>query len=807
MAIQLPEPRDGVTIDNFFIEKCTKHSETFAYGSARITPPLPGVGGVPAFVSEEDVKVGFYYTVKGNWVEFNSKPQFKILEIIEERPPKSSDGLKKFFTGYESIGPIKATKIVEGLGEDAFEKIIADYKVLLPWLRDGVAIQIRDDLIGDPERQLLKRDLMAIGIGGSLINKIFDYLGEAAIDTVRGKPYELIHIEGIGFKTCDSIAIKVGKVNLDHPERLKHIAIYIAEDLIERESGDTLFTVSDIRIKCKAALKNINAFDSQLLMHRVDQLVDEQIFKTISINGKEYLQTEKSYYAEKSIASRVASVFGIIEEETIDLDGVKNRLAMMSADQLSAVEGLITQRVSVLTGGPGTGKSFVVNTIKTAFRLNDKSVKVVAPTGKAASLVGGTTIHRALGWGMNGNWGPNLEISDDVLIVDETSMVDNDLMLALLNMTSKDTRIIFVGDPDQLPPIGKGFPFKQFILCNKVPVYSLTTIHRTEEGSMIPHLAQQIKNGEKININHESIVIITDKAMERKKTEVTDKDSDGELEIQPLEVLTNKLVNTYLSMMISAKKQGEDVGVQDIMVLVPYSSSKMKPNTMEVNQRIQEFRFNKAPDRKIYEKGSKKFYIGDRVIRTKNRLLEVEDEEGTVFSVLNSNGDCGIVTGKTDEGILIKYDRDDIPNEVNVPYVEISEIQLAYALSYWKGQGSQARFVLVAAHSSNAYLVDRACFYTAVTRAKELVVIVTPSIEDAHALYKKKSPERKSLVGFRIKTFKKTVDGASFINGLEPGYVDPIKQLNDYDPEKEAFKEAMKKESENDHNGPRKLNV
>lgn len=816
MAIQLPEPRENVTLDNVFIEKSTKHSETFNYGTCRLTPPLPpGVSALPAFVSEHELKVGFYYTIKGTWVEFNSKPQIKIESIIEERAPKSSDGLKKFFTGYESIGPIKANKIVDSLGENAFEKIVADYKILLPWLREEVALAIKEDLVGDPERQALKRDLMSIGVGNSIINKIFDYLGDNAINTVKEKPYDLIHIEGIGFKTCDSIAIKIGKVDLNDPERLKRIAIYIAEEIIERESGDTLFTLEDIRQNCKKALKNINAFDGSLLMQRVDEMIDESKgFKLIEISKKQYLQTEKSYWDEKSIASRVASAVGTVKKfhfnvdvdgdnvvgsnidqsngetedkginqqgkenqeikketkeeiEKIDLSCIGNRLSMMSADQLAALEGMITQRICVLTGGPGTGKSFVVNSVKTAFKLNNKSVAVVAPTGKAAALVGGTTIHRKLGWGLHGNWGPNTEITDDVLIVDESSMIDNDLFLAMMNMTNKETRVIFVGDPDQLPPIGKGFPFKQIIACGKVPVYNLTTIHRTADGSMIPQLAQQIKNGEKINIDHESVVIITDKKMERRKTEIKD-DGNEELETAPLEVLTEKLVNTYISMMLSAKQQGESIGVADMMVLVPYSSSKMKPNTADINRRIQEFRFKNHPDKFIFEKGTKRLAIGDRVIRTKNRLIEVEDgTEDGLFVIFNSNGDCGIITGKTEYGILVKYDRDDIPKDVLVPNDQISEIQLAYALSYWKGQGSQARFVLVAAHSSNGYLVDRACFYTAVTRARELVVIVTPSLEDAHNLYKKKSQERKSLVGFRIKTWKKSMDGASFIGKIK----------------------------------------
>ena len=758
------EPQDFIVIDNLFIEHATKHSETFTYGQARLGKPLKGLGLVPKFATNFEMKVGFYYSVKVLISEFRGEKQIRIEEIIDERPPMSSDGLKKFFLGFESIGPVKAEKIVEGLGEDAFKMIMADCSCLHEWVKEDIALEIKENLTVDPEKAEIKRQLMGIGVSKILIEKIFHYHDKATIDVVKNNPYLLIHIEGIGFRTADSIAIKIGNVDLDDPKRLEQIALHIAKNLIEGDSGDTVFTFDTIRLKCRKALGTINSFSVDKLIERVEEMIEDGTFKVaLTVKGEDWYQTTESFFDEKSISSSMATRVGKYDLNDIDIEKIKSRIVQMSHDQLSAINGIMEENVSILTGGPGTGKSFITNSAKIAMRTNGLSVTVVAPTGKAAARVGGVTIHRALGWGSGGVWGPNKEISSDVLIVDECSMIDNDLMLSLLSMTPKDTKIIMVGDPEQLPPIGKGEPFKQFIKSGKVPTFTLTTIHRQDGESAIPYVAEQIKNGKMITVEDESVVIIADSKMERRSVEITDSsmdDDDGGY----LELLSQRLVNTYLSMMISSKKSGTPIPIEDIMILVPYSSTRMKPNTTDINGRIQEFRFRGKPDKYIINKGKKRLAIGDRVIRTKNRMLELYDDDGEVVNILNANGDCGVITGGGEDSFFVRYDRDDIPGDVLIPSKEFSEIQLAYALTVHKAQGSDSKYVIIAAHSSNRFIFDRRAFYTAVTRAKEAVVIVTPSLKDAHSLYSRRPQDRKSLISHRIKTFKKQEDGSSFVS-------------------------------------------
>lgn len=762
VEVQPVSDPNEIILEEVFCEKSIRHSESFSYGQLRLFRAIENIGMLPKFSSNAELRVGFYYTLRGKWEVYRDEKQFKVSSIIAERAPRSSDGIKKYLLSYDSIGPVKAQKIIDGLGEQAFEKIIADASTLLPWVKEDVAKKIRDDLISDPEQFEIKKNLLSIGVSNAIIEKIFFYLGKNAISTIKNTPYDLITIEGIGFKTCDSIALKIGNTSLDDPERLRHIALHVAANLVEAESGDTVFTLETLKLKCKGALATLNSFKVDLLIDRVQQMIDDQEFKSISISGKTYYQTKESYFDEKAIASNVMTRIGK-SDKLVSLDPISNRLSSMSADQLQALEGLISERMCILTGGPGTGKSYITNSAKIAFRAQDFTVGVVAPTGKAASIVGGITIHSALGFGRSGVWGPTKTIDSHILIVDECSMIDNDLMLMLLNHVSKDTRIILVGDPDQLPPIGKGEPFRQMIRSGKVPVYQLTTIHRQKGDSAIPYLAQQIKNGEKISIDDESVKIIEDKKLERRKIERT---SDDQQEASPLEALTDKLVKTYLSMMISAKQAGENIGVEDVIIIVPYSSIKMKPNATEINNRIQEFRFAKKPDKYIWNKNGKRFAIGDRVIRTKNRLIEIQDPDSrTVFTVLNANGDCGVVVdGSEEEGVLVKFDRSDIPTTVLIEKKEIGDLRLAYALTCHKFQGSQSRFVIVSMHSSNKFVQDKRAVYTAITRASEGVIIVTPSLADALSLYKQKAEDRKSLVAYRMKTFKPITVGSEFVD-------------------------------------------
>ncbi len=760
-AIPVVDPNE-VILEEVFCEKSIRHSESFSYGQLRLFRAVENIGSLPKFSSNAELRVGFYYTLRGKWETYRDEKQFKISSIISERAPRSSDGIKKYLLSYDSIGPVKAQKIIDGLGESAFEKIIADQSSLLPWVKEDIAKKIRDDLMSDPEQFEIKKNLLSIGVSNAIIEKVFFYLGKNAIPTIKNTPYDLITIEGIGFKTCDSIALKIGNTSLDDPERLRHIALHVAANLVEAESGDTVFTLETLKLKCKGALATLNSFRVDLLIDRVEQMIADQEFKSIAIKGKTYYQTKESYFDEKAIASNVMSRIGK-SDKTTSLDPINNRLSSMSADQLQALEGLISENICILTGGPGTGKSYITNSVKIAFRAQDYTVGVVAPTGKAASIVGGVTIHSALGFGRSGVWGPTKTIDSHVLIVDECSMIDNDLMLMLLNHVSKDTRIVLVGDPDQLPPIGKGEPFRQMIRSGKVPVYSLTTIHRQKGDSAIPLLAQQIRNGEKITIDDESVKIIEDKRLERRKVERV---SDDQPEESPLEALTDKLVKTYLSMMISAKQSGENIGVEDVIIIVPYSSIKMKPNATEINNRIQEFRFAKKPEKYIWNKNGKKFAIGDRVIRTKNRLIEVQNpDDGAVYTIQNANGDCGVVVGGSeDDGVLVKFDRADIPVDVLIEKKEISDLRLAYALTCHKFQGSQARYVIVSMHSSNRFVQGKRAVYTGITRASEGVIIVTPSLADALTLYKQKDEDRKSLVAYRMKTFKPITVGNDFVD-------------------------------------------
>lgn len=684
----------------------------------------------------------FGYIGEGEYVEIEGEEVFhdiygeQIKVISYEIIPATDEfSIKKYLGSgaIKGLGAVLADRIVERFGEDTI-RIIEEEPERLAEIR-GITIRKAMDICKQVEDKKDMRDIMIFlqgyGISPALANKIYTLYGTKVYDIIKTNPYRLADdVAGVGFKTADEIARRAG-VEVNASVRIKSGMCYALADA--STSGHTYLP------KEQLAQRTINllglrdqymsadgTYNMDLLDNCFTELILEKKLILKEIDDVEGVFLSTFYYTELNIA-RMLLELNIETTEDGYIMGIKldtiEKLTGVQLDELQRKAVIETQNngVSVITGGPGTGKTTTINAIIQMFETDGLEVSLAAPTGRAAKRMSeatghkASTIHRLLevsGGGdevtaddLSARFGRNEQnpLETDVIIVDEMSMVDTFLMHALLKAITIGTRVVFVGDVNQLASVGPGNVLKDIIDSGQFSVVKLTKVFRQAGESGIVVNAHKINAGQQVALDNSTGDFLY---IERENAQMALNATIG-------------LLKTKLPGYVGTKEQ-------DIQVLTPMRNGILGVNSL--NEQLQKFINPPSPDKSEKEIAGTIFREGDKVMQVKNNYQlswEQRSASGRIFDTGSGifNGDMGIVTkiNNTTNYIEVVFDDD---RYVTYDTKQAEELELAYAITIHKSQGSEYPAVIMPLVSGVQMLMTRNLLYTGVTRAKKCVCIV-----------------------------------------------------------------------------------
>jgi exodeoxyribonuclease V alpha subunit len=627
----------------------------------------------------------------------------------------------------KGIGPIYAKKLVDRFGEKIFD-IIEEESAKLETV-DGIGPKRRKQIKDAWAEQKVIRDIMVFlhsnGVSTSRAVRIYKTYGESAIEKVRANPYALAQdIHGIGFKSADQIAQRIG---IPHDSVLRARA-GLSHVLLEATgSGHCALPVEFLREEATKLLQ-VN-----------EKIVEEALAQTLAggelvqeiVGDQDLIFLPTLRRAEETIASRIRRLCGgAISYPALNFEKAvewcqKKTGKELAPSQKAALQQALSNRLLVLTGGPGVGKTTLVNAILLILCAKKVCCQLCAPTGRAAKRLWeatgleAKTIHRLLE--VNPGTGGFLRnesfpLECDLLVVDETSMVDVPLMSQLLRALPGSASLLLVGDVDQLPSVGPGMVLHNLIDSGVVPVVRLTEVFRQAAHSQI------ISNAHRIN--------------EGRMPELAEKEADSDfyfVEREQPDQIANTLV-TMVKERIPARFKLDPI--RDIQVLSPMNRGSL--GIRELNVRLQTELNPPNPQEPSVEKFGWQFRVRDKVIQTENNY------DKDVF-----NGDIGQVVkiDPIDRTVAVRFDQ----REVTYDFGELDEISLAYAITIHKSQGSEFPAVVIPLATQHYLLLQRNLVYTGVTRGKKLVVLIGQRKALAIAVNNNKTEQRFSGLLARLK--------------------------------------------------------
>ena len=641
--------------------------------------------------------VGDRLEVKGHWVQHKRYGRQFAADSWSRVIPESVDGIERFLGSgaVKGMGPALAHRVVARFGKDTMEILEKDAQRLLEI--EGIGPKklavITESFYEEKQINDIAYDLEQHGVAGRYAGRLLQKYGDDVHYVLTEEPYRMIHeIDGFGFKTADQIALAYG-MDRQSPQRLGAGLAYVLQTMTQ--NGHVC--IPDTELVRRAAF--LLQADALGLHDILRDTVDMGQLRTADFEGTVYVYTPEAYEEEESIAGRIREMaamkpLSIKTHVQLFLDRWQDSCHFELADkQREAVEKSLQSGMTVITGGPGTGKTTVVQTIIRLAEQEGLRILLCAPTGRAAKRLAETTqrkaktIHRLLipdghvGRVQSFEYNETKLLPADLVIVDEVSMLDMEMMYHLLNALKPQCRCILVGDADQLPSVGAGAVLHDVIASETVPVVRLDTIFRQKEGGRIVTNAHLINNGRLPVVNED---------LEFRFVEI-ETEADGATQISAL----------YRS---EAAETGDEFAVQ---VLSPMYKDPCGVDNL--NQLIQE-RLNPPAAGKGELKGRHMiFRVGDKVMQKHN------DYEKGVF-----NGDIGQIFAVQHEMVYVRYPEQDVKYEG----AEIDEITLAYAITVHKSQGSEYHTVIMALVNSHSIMLQRNLFYTAVTRAKRKVILV-----------------------------------------------------------------------------------
>ena len=686
--------------------------------STQITVTLNGIAPL----------IGQLLEIEGEWVKHPKfGQQFKATTYKTVAPTEIS-GIEKFLASgaINGIGPAMAKKIVAEFGEKTLEIIAKSPNELLkvPGIGKKTAEKISASYLEQSELTEIMVWLENHGISNTYAGKIFAKYGSFAIDIMEKDIYRLFQdIEGIGFLTADKLAFNLG-IQREDKRRIISGIDYALMQLCN--NGHCC--IPEMALVDKTA--KILQVNNQIIFTILKERIDNGSLNTEVVGGETLIYPPYLYYAEKKVAMRLLQLQQATEplsEDNLSLFikvWEKDNQIQLAQKQKEAIKACLHHGVLVLTGGPGTGKTTVIKGILSILKAQGLKIRLAAPTGRAAKRLSETTgqkaltIHRLLeannlAQDDNLQLGFSKDIDDqldaDVIILDEVSMVDIVLMHHFLNAVPDGCRIILVGDTDQLPAVGPGSVLKEIIRSQKIPAIRLDEIFRQAQTSMI------IQNAHIINAGR-----LPDLRKQYSDFVFYELNDDTSITQKILDLCTKDLPH-----------EGFNV-LKDVQVLSPMH--RFLCGVENLNLMLQE-QLNPKKNQDELKYSSQTFRVGDKVMHIRNNYQK------NVF-----NGDIGFIQDINNEKLTVDYFDHIVTYEKN----ELNELTLAYASSVHKSQGSEYKVVIIPLSTSHYIMLQRNLLYTAITRAKQKVIIIGSKKALMTAVQSNRTQKRYTLLAERL---------------------------------------------------------
>ena len=670
------------------------------------------VGIFSAIVEGENIEAQGEYTEHPTYGQ-----QFKVTSF-EEKAPEDEEAIERYLGSgaIKGIGLAIAARIVRRFKEDTFRIIEEEPERLaeIKGISNRKAMEIASQVNEKRDLRQAMIFLQQYGITMNLAVKVYQAYGQDVYGIIRENPYRLADdIDGVGFRTADEIAARVG-IRMDSDFRVRSGILYT----LLQASGEGHTYLPETELTPRAS-KLLNVTAEQVEKQYMDLAIERKIILK-QMEDQTQIYAASFYYMEANTATMLKRLNVSYDVSDAEIEqqirGIEKKSGMtLDEHQVTAVKEAVRNGLLVITGGPGTGKTTTINTIIRYFELEGLEIFLAAPTGRAAKRMSETTgfeartVHRMLelNGGAEGSGGFERDESNpleaDVIIVDEMSMVDISLMYSLLKAISVGTRLILVGDVNQLPSVGPGSVLRDIIQSHACNVVMLTKIFRQASTSDIIVNAHKINHGEEVILDNKSMDFFF---LKRYDADV--------------------IINVVLQLIKQKLPKFVDATPYDIQVLTPMRKGLL--GVERLNGILQRYMNPPANDKVEKEYGSTVFREGDKVMQTKNNYQlawEIRTKFGlTVDKGLGIfNGDMGIIRQINDfaEQMIIEFDEGRM---VEYPYKLLDELELAYAITIHKSQGSEYPAVVIPLLGGPMMLMNRNLLYTAVTRARKCVTLV-----------------------------------------------------------------------------------
>jgi exodeoxyribonuclease V alpha subunit len=701
MSDSSPEPRTLSEEIAGLVERVTFFNEESGFAVLRVKirghrELVTVLGSLPA------VSAGEWLTAKGWWVRDKEHGlQFKA-QVLKAVPPTTSEGVERYLAGgfVKGVGPVLAKKLVGHFGAEVLG-VISDNPADLESV-GGIGPKRRERIATAWQEGMQIREIMLFlhshGVSTGRAVRIFKTYGNLAIQTVQENPYTLAkEIHGIGFATADQIAQSVG-IPKDSQNRARAGIDHVL--LGATSEGHCALPLE----KLKAAAVKLLEVPVETIEQALAHMLTGGFLLLEEVDGEPLVFLPHLRKAEDGIATKIKrlSTAGVtypkINFEKAATWVEKQTGKTLAPSQREALKTVLTSRVSIITGGPGVGKTTLVNSILLILRAKKVKCLLCAPTGRAAKRLTETTgleaktIHRLLEVDpATGRFQRNEDkpLECDLLIVDETSMVDVLLMYALLRALPKTSALIMVGDVDQLPSVGPGNALRDLIDSGVVPVVRLTEVFRQAASSNIITSAHLIRQG--------------------KMPELRTAEASSDFHFVERET-PEEISSTLVRLVQDRIPKGHHLDpIRDIQVLCPINRGSI--GVRELNTVLQGALNPACPGEPAVERFGWRFQVRDKVLQTEN------DYKKEVF-----NGDIGTIEkiDTVEQELFIRFDE----RLVTYDFGELDEVSLAYAVTIHKAQGSEFPAVVIPVAMQHYMLLQRNLIYTGITRAKRLLVLV-----------------------------------------------------------------------------------